>query len=66
MTQLAMNPGSPSPRRAIARTGQALRQALCLTSGSCALDCVHQPGGLKYLPCQRAQRLMRNARVSAW
>ena len=56
----------PPPRRVFARTGSALRNALCITSGACALDCVQEPKGLQYPPCARARRLMRNAQVSAW
>jgi hypothetical protein len=56
----------PPPRRVFAQTGFALRNAFCISSGACVLDCVREPQGLQYPPGQRARRLMRNAQVSAW
>lgn len=54
------------PQSLLARTGAAVRDAFCITSGRCVLDYVREPRGLQYPPNERARRLMRNARVSAW
>ena len=56
----------PRPFAIATRTGLALRNAICITSGSCVLECVREPQGLQFTPGARARRLMRNAQVSAW
>ena len=66
MNTLAVTTRLAPPRLLLSRTGLAVRVALCITSGRCVLECVHEPEGLQYPPNGRTRRLMRNARVSAW
>lgn len=66
MTLLALRLPPQPPRSLLSRAGTAIRDACCITSGRCALDCVQEPAGLRYPPSPRARRLMRQAQVSAW
>lgn len=66
MNPLAATLRLAPPHPLLARTGAAVREAFCITSGRCVLDRVREPDGLQYPPNERTRRLMRNARVSAW
>ena len=66
MTLLVLRLPSQPPRSMLSRAGTAIRDACCISSGRCALDCVQEPEGLRYPPARRTRRLMRQSQVSAW